>query len=225
MKTALLFDLDGTLVDTDALHLTAFQTVLARHGIALTKAQYVEKIMGASNALIGEAFLSHLPMTEREATIEAKEQAFRDMLGQLQPVAGVAALLDYAASQGVRCAVVTNAPRANATIVLKALGLADRFPLQIIGSELARSKPDPLPYLTGLEKTGALAAHSVAFEDSLSGLRAALGAGLAVVGMTTTLDVATLIRAGATLAVADFNDSRILELIRARMAYTTGAGH
>jgi hypothetical protein len=43
--------------------------------------------------------------------------------------------------------------------------------------------------------------------------------------MTTTLDVATLIRAGATLAVADFNDSRILELIRARMAYTTGAGH
>jgi beta-phosphoglucomutase-like phosphatase (HAD superfamily) len=74
-------------------------------------------------------------------------------------------------------------------------------------------------------KTEAVATHSVAFEDSLSGLRAALGAGLAVVGMTTTLDAATLTRAGATIAVADFNDSRILELIRARMAYTTGAGH
>jgi HAD superfamily hydrolase (TIGR01509 family) len=223
VKTALLFDLDGTLVDTDALHLTAFQAVLAKHGIALTKAQYVEKIMGSSNAMIGEAFLSHLSMAEREAAIDAKEQAFRDMLGQLQPVAGVAALLDYAASQGIRCAVVTNAPRANATIVLKALGLAERLPMQIIGSELARSKPDPLPYLTGLEKTAAVAANSVAFEDSLSGLRAALGAGLAVVGMTTTLDAATLTRAGATIAVADFTDSRILELIRARMAYTTGA--
>ena len=69
--------------------------------------------------------------------------------------------------------------------------------------------PIPLPYLTGLERTGARAAHSVAFEDSLSGLRAALGAGLAVVGMTTTLDAATLMRAGATLAVADFTDPRI----------------
>jgi beta-phosphoglucomutase-like phosphatase (HAD superfamily) len=89
--------------------------------------------------MIGEAFLSHLTMAEREAAIDAKEQAFRDMLGQLQPVAGVAALLDYAAAQGIRCAVVTNAPRANATIVLKALGLAERLPMQIIGSELARS--------------------------------------------------------------------------------------
>ena len=95
------------------------------------------------------------------------------------------------------------------------MGFAERLPIQIIGAELARAKPDPLPYLTGLEKTGAVAAHSVAFEDSLSGLRAALGAGLAVVGMTTTLDEATLMRAGATIAVADFTDARIFELIRA----------
>ena len=48
MKTALLFDLDGTLVDTDALHLAAFQEILAPHGISLTKAQYVAGIMGNS---------------------------------------------------------------------------------------------------------------------------------------------------------------------------------
>jgi HAD superfamily hydrolase (TIGR01509 family) len=225
MKTALLFDLDGTLVDTDALHLTAFQGVLARHGIKLTKAQYVEKIMGASNGMIGAAFLSHLSPADQDAAIAAKEAAFRAMLGELRPVAGVTALLDYAEAEGLRCAVVTNAPRANATVVLKALGLSQRLPIQIIGSELARSKPDPLPYLTGLEKTGAVAAHSVAFEDSLSGLRAAVGAGLAVAGLTTTLDEATLLGAGATIAVADFTDPRIFELIRLRMAYTTGGDH
>ena len=225
MKTALLFDLDGTLVDTDALHLTAFQNVLATHGISLTKAQYVEKIMGSSNALIGAAFLPHLPLAEREAVLATKEAAFRDMLGELAPANGVTALLDYAEAEGIRCAVVTNAPRANATVVLKALGLAGRLPIQIIGSELARSKPDPLPYLTGLAKTDAVAAHSVAFEDSLSGLRAAAGAGLAVVGLTTTLDEATLLRAGAALAVADFTDRRIFALIQQRMAYTTGGVH
>jgi len=220
VKTALLFDLDGTLVHTDALHLTAFQSVFTTHGIALTKAQYVEKIMGSSNALIGAAFLPHLSAADRDAVLAAKEAAFRQMLGELKPVAGALALLDLADSLGVKCAVVTNAPRANAAVVLKALGLAARLPIQIIGGELARPKPDPLPYLTGLEKAGADAAHSIAFEDSLSGLSAAVGAGLTVVGMKTTLDEATLKRAGATIAAADFTDPRIGELIRRKMVYT-----
>jgi len=222
LKTALLFDLDGTLVDTDALHLSAFQRVFAGHGVALTKAQYVGGIMGYSNPLIGEAFLPHLTAGEREATLAAKEAAYREMVGALAPLAGVLALLDFAQSEGIPCAVVTNAPRANADLVLKNLGLHDRLPVRIIGAELARAKPDPLPYLTGLERTGADAAHSVAFEDSLSGLRAALGAGLAVVGLTTTLDEARLLSAGATIAVADFTDPRIVELIRRKMTYTNG---
>jgi HAD superfamily hydrolase (TIGR01509 family) len=222
VKTALLFDLDGTLVDTDALHLSAFQSVFARHGIALSKAQYVGGIMGYSNPLIGEAFLPHLTTSEREATLAAKEAAYRHMVGARAPLAGVLALLDFAEGQGIPCAVVTNAPRANADLVLKNLGLAERLAIRVIGAELARAKPDPLPYLSGLELTGGDAAHSVAFEDSLSGLRAALGAGLAVVGLTTTLDMARLLDAGATIAVADFTDPRIVELIRQKMTYTNG---
>jgi HAD superfamily hydrolase (TIGR01509 family) len=144
------------------------------------------------------------------------------MVGALAPQAGVAALLDFAEANDIACAVVTNAPRANADLVLRNLGLSDRLPILVIGAELTRAKPDPLPYLTGLELTGADAAHSVAFEDSLSGLRAATGAGLAVVGLTTTLDESRLLEAGATIAVADFTDPRIVELIRQRMAYTKG---
>jgi beta-phosphoglucomutase len=91
----------------------------------------------------------------------------------------------------------------------------------VIGSELARSKPDPLPYLTGLERTGASAECSIAFEDSLSGVRAAAAAGLAVVGMMTTLDAGTLVAAGAAFAVKDFTDPRIYALIEARMKAPT----
>src|SRR6185437_3520042 len=122
-------------------------------------------------------------------------------------------LLDYADRLALKRAVVTNAPSANAEKVLAMLGVAHRFPIRVIGGELARSKPDPLPYLTALELTGAHAAHSIAFEDSLSGVRAAHAAGLAVVGMTTTLDAPALIGAGAIFAVKDFTDPRILELI------------
>ena len=91
----------------------------------------------------------------------------------------------------------------------EALGLSGRLPIQIIGPELARAEAGPAALSHGpCERPAAVAAHSVAFEDSLSGLRAALGAGLAVVGMTTTLDEATLMRAGAAIAVADFTRSR-----------------
>jgi HAD superfamily hydrolase (TIGR01509 family) len=220
MKTALLFDLDGTLVDSDALHLTAFQHVFAEHGVSLTRDEYVHGIMGNSNPRIGAAFLPHLPPAEREKTLAAKEEAFREALGALKPTAGLLALLDFADTLGLKCAVVTNAPRANAAAMLEALGLAGRLPLQVIGGELARAKPDPLPYQTGLALTGAEAAHSVAFEDSLSGIEAATGAGLSVIGLTTGLDAARLRSAGATFAVADFTDPRILQLIRRKMAYT-----
>jgi beta-phosphoglucomutase-like phosphatase (HAD superfamily) len=138
MKTGLLFDLDGTLVDSDPEHLVAFQRVFAPHGIELDHAEYAAKIMGASNEMIASRYLAH-------------------------------------------------------------------------------SKPDPLPYLTALERTDASAAHSVAFEDSLSGVRAAAAAGLSVVGITTTLDSRTLIEAGATFAASNFADPRIFELIETRL--------
>jgi HAD superfamily hydrolase (TIGR01509 family) len=217
MKTALLFDLDGTLIDSDAEHLLAFQQVFAPHGIRLDRLEYSANIMGAPNAMIARRYLSHLAPHEQTATLDAKEAAYRDSLGALEPIAGALALLDYADRRGLRRAVVTNAPRANAEKVLAALGIERRLPILVIGGELARSKPDPLPYLTALELTGALAAHSLAFEDSLSGVRAAHAAGLAVVGMTTTLDSRTLIGAGATFAVKDFTDPRIVGLIEARI--------
>jgi HAD superfamily hydrolase (TIGR01509 family) len=225
MTAALLFDLDGTLVDTDAEHLVAFQRAFAPHGILLDRAEYVASVMGASNEMIGQTFLPHLPHDLREQTLAAKEQAYRDGLGDLEPIAGVAALLDWADAKGLARAVVTNAPRANAELVLAAIGLAERLPIRVIGGELARSKPDPLPYLTALERTGARAEYSVAFEDSLSGVRSAAAAGLAVVGIATSLDAARLIEVGAIFAAADFTDPRIAALIETRIAAGERASH
>ena len=215
--TALLFDLDGTLVDSDGDHLAAFQEVFAPFDIALDRARYVAEIMGASNAMIGARFLPQLSTLEREAVLDAKEAAYRARIGVMTPTPGAVALLDYARMRGLPCAVVTNAPRANAETVLAALGLYDRFDALVIGPELAHSKPDPLPYLTGLVQLRARAQDSLAFEDSLSGVQAAVAAGIAVVGLTTGLPAATLIEAGALFAAPDFTDPRIQEWIAARI--------
>lgn len=218
MTAALLFDLDGTLVDSDAAHLRAFQRVFAAHGVAVDRQSYFRSIHGSDNSAIGRDFLPHLSEAERAATLAAKEARYRHDLGSIEPIAGVGALLDFAATWSLRCAVVTNAPRANVEAVLGALGLAARLPVWVIGVELPRAKPDPLPYQTALMRLGAEAGRSIAFEDSLSGLRSALGAGLMVVGLTTTLAADKLLAAGAEIAVADFADPRILPLIEARRA-------
>jgi beta-phosphoglucomutase-like phosphatase (HAD superfamily) len=218
MTSALLFDLDGTLVDTDHIHLAAFQSVFAPYGVSLDRARYNAEILGASNAWIGERFLPQLDAEARARVLDAKEAAYRAGVGPVEPVAGLIELLDFSDERRLRRAVVTNAPRANAELILAALGLASRLPLVICGAELARGKPDPLPYLIGLEETGAEARRAVAFEDSLSGVRAAAAAGIAVVGLKTSLTESRLLEAGALIAVDDFRDARVYQLIEQRIA-------
>ncbi|MNV82661.1 Phosphorylated carbohydrates phosphatase [compost metagenome] len=112
--------------------------------------------------------------------------------------------------------VVTNAPRLNAEHMLTGMGLGSRFEHVLVAEELARAKPDPLPYLTGLQRLQATASAALAFEDSLPGVRAASSAGIFTVGIATTQTAERLHAAGAGLVIDDFNDPRLWALIAAR---------
>ena len=215
MTLALLFDLDGTMVDTDALHIAAWNAVLAPMARRIDADFYKARIMGFDAAATGAALFPGATLAAHLAYCDAKEAAFRGMVGRLEPTAGLADLLDWAESLGLKKAVVTNAPRANALLMLRGLGWAERFPVLVIGDELSHGKPHPLPYLTGLEQLGASATRAVAFEDSLSGMRAAVAAGLESVGIATALDPAALRDVGASLVVRDFTDPELLRRLRA----------
>ncbi len=210
MTTAtLLFDLDGTLVETDHLHWKAFQTTFTPFGVEVDWDTYRTRILGHANPAIAADFLPHVPVERHAAVMDGKEAAYRDLVGEVEEASGLTALLDWAAGHGIRCGVVTNAPRANADLLLKALRLDHRFETLVIGGELERSKPDPLPYLTGLERLGGEAARSVAFEDSPSGARAAAAAGLGVVGLLTSVEAAHLTDVGAHVVARDFTDAAL----------------
>lgn len=210
-RDTLLFDLDGTLTDTDALHHQAYRTLLEPFGKTVTLETYRARIMGAANEAIMAWLFPDEPVARHRDLAEEKERLFRSLAGRMQPLAGLVDLLAWAETREIKTAVVTNAPRANAEMMLAALGLADRFPVLVIADELARGKPDPLPYLTALERLGAKARSALAFEDSRSGVQAASAAGVETVGLLTGLDAQTLRANGAAAAIADFTDPWLLE--------------
>src|SRR5580658_7694588 len=217
MPLTLLFDLDGTMVDTDHLHISAWNAVLAAEdGRQIDSAFYKTHIMGASAEAVTSALYPEYGAERRSALSDAKETAFRSRVERLEATAGLPDVLSWAESLSLRMAVVTNAPRDNALLLLRGLGWATRFSVIVIGEELARGKPDPLPYLTAMRRLGANASESIAFEDSLSGVRAAVAAGIETIGLMTALSADALRGAGAATVVQDFTNPEFIAHLRRR---------
>ena len=206
-KPALLFDLDGTLIDSDPLHIEVFRDMFAARGIVVDATFYAAEIHGRQNA---EIFAKHCPDEDPNALHVAKEAAFRAILGTTAtPTPGAVKVIALAEALGWSMAVVTNAPRENANAMLGAIGLAEQLKTVVIGEECARGKPDPAPYLHALELLGATPWNSLAFEDIAPGVAAATGAGIRTVGLRSSLNDGELRTAGATLTISDFNDTAL----------------
>ncbi len=211
---AVIFDLDGTLTDSDKVHFRVFQDFFAKKGIDLNRDIYRKKISGRQNAAILADFLPQLSAEEGEAFSAKKEENFREMAkGNLTPLPGLLSLLKQLAKKGIVVAVVTNAPPENAHFMLSELGLTDAFEFIVIGDDLPRGKPDPLPYQTALDRLGIEAEAAIAFEDSTAGIRSAVGAGIKTIGMTTTHEPDELTAVGAIKAIANFTDPYIQTLL------------
>jgi len=214
MLKAVIFDLDGTLTDSDKVHFQVFQDYFARHDIELDKTLYKEKVSGRQNAAILADFLPDLPKAEAEAFSDRKEATFREIAkGQITPLPGLLALLEQLKKQGLAIAVVTNAPSENAAFMLEELNLSQAFDPIVIAEELPRGKPDPLPYQTALDRLNITAPEALAFEDSPSGIRSAVSAGIQTIGMATTHRPAELLALGVDRAIADFTDPYIQTLL------------
>ncbi len=215
---ALLFDIDGTLADTDALHLEAFNQVLGPRGQVFDHARFTRELQGFSNASIGARFLAGEPPARQAAIIGEKEAAFRKLVaGKIQPVPGLMPLLALADRAGIPMVAVTNAPRLNAEMLLAGLGIMHRFKALVIGDELAHGKPHPMPYLEGLRAVNAAANLSLAFEDSRSGVQSASAAGIATIGIRTSLGHADMVAAGAAMTAKTFDDPELMKLARTIM--------
>ncbi|KAJ1693532.1 hypothetical protein LUZ63_010230 [Rhynchospora breviuscula] len=215
---AVLFDLDGTICDSDPIHYYAFREMLQEvgfnNGEPITEEFFSEYISGKHNPDIGNFLFPDWDHNKYMKFMDDKEALFRSLAkDQLEPVNGLHKLCKWIEDQGLKRAAVTNAPRANAELMISKLGLADFFQFLVIGSECERAKPFPDPYLKGLELLGASPDHAFVFEDSASGIRAGVAAGMPVVGLITRNPEQVLKDAGGSLLIQDYEDLNLWNML------------
>lgn len=214
----LLFDIDGTLVESDPLHLEAFNIVFEPYGHHFDRDRFGRDLQGLANVAIGAKFLPGETPERQRAILDEKEATFRRLAAQgVEPVHGLFDLLDWADENGVPCVAVTNAPRANADMLLESIRAQHRFRAVVVAEDLAHGKPHPLPYLEGLRLIDADPEHSVAFEDSRTGIASAVAARIMTIGMATGLAPEQLIEAGAAQAARDYTDTALLDAVQTRL--------
>jgi phosphoglycolate phosphatase len=154
------------------------------------------------------------------AIMAEKETAFRKLAsGRIEPLPGLMALLALADRANIPVVAVTNAPRVNADMMLSGLGLVDRFKAVVIGDELLHGKPHPMPYLEGLRAVKAAPERSLAFEDSRSGIQSASAAGIATIGIRTSLSHVDLVAEGAVMTADTFDDPDLMKLLATAMGW------
>ncbi len=203
---AVLFDLDGTLVDNMAWHVEAWIEAAAALGHAITAARVMRDFAGRRNEEIFPMLLGRpVPPDELARLAEEKEARYRAVYApHLRPASGAAALLDELASAGVVCGIASAAPRDNRELVLRGLGWAERFAAVVGAEQVRRGKPAPDLFLAGAAALGVDPAAVLVFEDAALGVEAARAAGMTVCGLTTGEPADVLLRAGAIAVAPDF---------------------
>jgi HAD superfamily hydrolase (TIGR01509 family) len=188
---AVIFDMDGVIIDTCELHRQAWQEAGTVYGYKWPKAVNFKKdVFGTVSAdsarlLFGEHVLNNPEL------IPVKDDAYERILNeQVQNilVPGVVDFINSLNANGVRLALATSARKEEARFVMESAGIAHLFEVMVDISQVVHAKPHPELYLTALAKLNLPPDDCIAFEDSLSGYKAVVAAGLRCVLVKTTMD-------------------------------------
>lgn len=177
---AAIFDLDGTLVQSEHLHRQSWIEPLAELGIAVDEDAYLRDFAGKPGMLI---IRDHVGL-EGDAALDLYErvtEGYWQLAVEAEPTAGLLTFLDQLVK--LPKAVCTSAQRESAHRMLDLLGLTYRFDVIVTATDVKRGKPDPEPFHLAAEQLAVHPAACIAFEDSANGLRAARAAGMTVVGI------------------------------------------
>jgi HAD superfamily hydrolase (TIGR01509 family) len=211
--TAVIFDCDGTLVDSEPLAGTAWERALAPYGYTVTEADLADSV-GLPYARVHSYFAGRAAIPDADAFwAELSSVLFALIDDGLRPFADAVAAVRELNALGVPVGVASSSPRERLARTLARAGLAEAFDATVAGDEVAHGKPAPDLFLAAAEALGAEPVACVVVEDSRPGVQAGLAAGMIVLGRGAAADGAL---AGAHHVAAEVSARLILELAATR---------
>ena len=187
-RTAILFDMDGLMVDTEPLARAAWQRVVAPYGATIEDALYGQMLgrrTVESTQLVLDAL--RLPLAHEELMRRKTDEFLGSLADEVPVMPGLWTLLDRIEAGGLPWAVATSTPRPVAGIILGKLGLTGRYHALACGDEVAHGKPAPDIFLLAAARLNVAPEACLALEDSVAGCMAAAAAGMRVVVVPTEL--------------------------------------
>ncbi len=182
-----IFDCDGVLVDSEPLSMRADVMLLKQHGIDISEAE-------AHNRFVGTTFQAMLDMmttqfgTAFPPGLHAVKNTMVEALyrGELKIVPGVVDVLDALKARGIGISIGSNSPKKRVELAVALTRIADRFDRIVSYEDVAKGKPAPDIFLLAAKLAGVTTSECVVVEDSLTGVTAAVAAGIPTIGFTGT---------------------------------------
>lgn len=201
---AVLFDVDGVLVDSAAAHRRAWQALGREVGTPFSDELFA-RTFGQRNASIIPMWLGDTPPERCAALGERKEALYRDSVraGAIRIYPQAAARMAEVKSLGAAVAIVSSGPRANVELVVSVIGADAAVGVVVAAEDVSRGKPDPEGFLQAAQRLGVPPGRCAVVEDSVHGIAAARAAGMLAVAVVTTETEEVLRAAGAAVLVAE----------------------
>jgi beta-phosphoglucomutase len=181
---AALWDMDGTLIDSEEYHWCAWRDTMAREGVPITHAHFVATLGQRNHAILPHWLGADAPMELIQRIGDAKEALYRDMLrsGGIEPLPGAAEWIARLHAEGWRQAIASSAPRLNVEAIVDSLNL--KFDVIVASEDVRHGKPDPEVFLTAASRLGVPSTECVVVEDAAAGIEAARRGGMRSIGVS-----------------------------------------
>ncbi len=185
---AVIFDMDGVICHTNPYHSMAFREFFSTRNLAPTDEEFAEHMFGKSNKYILTHFLKRPVEGDEFIQLEdEKEGLFRKIYEpHVSPIKGIVEFIANLNEHNVKLGVATSAPYANLKLILSKVPIRKTLGSVMASEDVKKHKPDPEVYLTSAKNLGVMPRDCVVFEDSFSGVTAALNAGMKVVGVLSS---------------------------------------
>lgn len=209
---AVIFDMDGVIVDSNPTHTIALRKFCDMHGHHLTDDELKTKVYGRPNKdWIPDIFGNRLTLEQYQQLADEKEALFRELFAPIiKPLDGLMKFLHELEAHHIPRAIASSAPAENVAFTLKKTGIEKYFDTVLDESDIDKGKPDPTIYLKAAAALRMPTEQCVVFEDSLAGALAAKRAGCKIIGVTTTHPKEELV--GTDLVIHNFEGLRLQEL-------------